>query len=161
MTARSSYSLRTTSGRFRVFFTPVLLFLAAVVVSPALAELVTLPMMREPNRPSDIAAYVSNDRIHIFALVVIVFCSVVVATAYMRRLEATLRVDVRTHFRQCSLVYVYLLIGATSTMQKALNGAFVMCYVCPPPWEVVAPVALLGNALANLGFARVSSREHS
>ena len=123
---------------------PFAIGLVTVVVGPWLAELVAGLFMRTPN-PDDLSAYLHNDRVYVATLTTTTLVVAAALSWLFARLEGSRGSLLATHVRQCALIYAYLLINLGSAIYDRLWGNIWVCYACPPPWQFIAPVALVTN----------------
>jgi cytochrome bd-type quinol oxidase subunit 2 len=148
-------ALRSTPDRARWLYSPVLVLLSALFLGPLLGGLVALPFWRAEVGPtSSIAAASFNHILLRSTLALGVAASVGIVTWLASRLEGSVQVGLRSHLRQCSLVYVYLLLHVGAAIRDALSGGFWECFVCPLPWEWIALPAILANALTMFAMSR-------
>ena len=124
---------------------PFAIGLVIVVVGPFLAELIAGLFTRSPNSPDDLSAYVHNDRVYLAALTATTFVVAGSLSWLFARLEGLRGSMLATHVRQCALIYAYLAINLGSAIHDRLSGNVWMCFACPPPWQFIAPAALIAN----------------
>ena len=129
---------------------PVAIALLTLVVSPWLAELVGGAFMRAPLNQGDLDVYVRNERVYL-AVLTATTCLVVGGFSWLfTHLEGSRRSLLATHLRQCAIVYVYLAINLGSAIYDQLFGNSFVCFACPPPWQFIAPAALVANLAVHI-----------
>ena len=136
---------RPASLRPRRLVTPVLVFLAARILAPMLAELVSWPLMIRHFTP--INAHSTNDAIYRVSLAAIVFIALAAVTAVAVGYEHLGQVRWQDHARQSSLLYAHGLTSGAYSLWERMYGNQWDCWVCPPPLALIVVPAIAANAL--------------
>jgi hypothetical protein len=139
---------RLSTLRPRRLVTPILIFLAARIVAPMLAELASSPLMIRHFTPINAPhAYSTNHTIYRVSLAATVFIAVAAVTAVAVRYEHLGQVRWQDHTRQCALLYALGLASGAYSLWERMYGNQWDCWVCPPPLALIVVPAIAANAL--------------
>ena len=124
--------------------------LSALVIAPFLVRSLAPAFMRAPVGPDALDAYTHNENVYNSMLAVLTFL-VVASVSWMFSLLEGVRGSIgSSHIRQSALIYAYLIIELGATLYDRVFGNMWTCWVCPPPWWIIAPAALIANLLVQI-----------